>query len=166
MSSPQEATRSVLSRSTESPRTILAFHAVVIGLILSFTVGVTTTLAVSGAAVWMIPWVVGVGFLGGVGYAAAVFLVAKDDPSKLMLGQVTGTEYAEIQRVVLGDSSSGEHATPILGTPHAAPGVVTVLDSVVVESTATIDATAEIVAATHEEAQVEIVTDQREEGDV
>lgn len=104
----------MLSRRTESPRTILAFHATVIGILLTFALGATATLAWSGSMDWLIPWILGLGFLTASGYAGAVFWVAKDDPSKLMLGQVTGHEYAEIQRVVLGDSTTGERATPIL----------------------------------------------------
>ena len=102
-----------MSRRTESPRTILAFHATVIGILLTFDLGVVVSLATTGAADWLIPWVLGIGFTCAVAYAVAVFMVAKNDPSKLMLGQVTGQEYAEIQRVVLGDSTTGERTTPV-----------------------------------------------------
>jgi hypothetical protein len=40
---------------------------------------------------------------------AVVLTFSWKDPSKLMLGQITGREYAVIQRLTLGDSNAGEH---------------------------------------------------------
>ncbi len=72
-------------------------------------VGSVAVLADSDEHADLLPWILGLGFLFVVALTAAIFVLMAKNPSKLMLGQVTGAEYADIQRVVmLGDSRSGE----------------------------------------------------------
>lgn len=100
-----EALRGVHSRRTENPKTILAFYATVLGLTLAAVVGLAGVLASTGTAIWLIPWLVLFGATLVVAALSAVFVVALRDPSKLMLGQVTGNEYVEIQRLTLRTAS-------------------------------------------------------------
>jgi hypothetical protein len=45
---------------------------------------------------------------------SAVLLIGWKDPSKLMLGQITGRDYALIQRLTLGDSNAGERVQDVI----------------------------------------------------
>ncbi|MBI2242767.1 MAG: hypothetical protein HYU55_02010 [Nocardioides sp.] len=114
MSLPSDAWRGIQTRRTENPRTILAFYATVIGLLLAAGLGTASAILISDSATYLLPWVLGFCGLMFVMIVGGVFLVSLNDPSKLQLGQVTGEEYAEIQRVALGDSSSGERVTAIV----------------------------------------------------
>ncbi|GAA2082162.1 hypothetical protein GCM10009840_17810 [Pseudolysinimonas kribbensis] len=114
MSLPNDALRAVTRKRTENPKTVLAFYATVLGILLAAGVAAASVMLATGEGVVYVPWILGfcgVVFLLIVG---GVFWVGKTDPSKLMLGQVTGEEYAEIQRVQLGDSSTGERIAPLL----------------------------------------------------
>jgi hypothetical protein len=110
------------SSKTYNPKTFLAYFATLFGLVL---VGATTlcgVLAWTGTAVWLIPFVFGFVGLVTLFVLVGIFVVMLVDPSKVMLTQVSGTEYVEIQRATLGDSSSGtrlevvdaEHLTVVL----------------------------------------------------
>jgi hypothetical protein len=104
-----EVTSAVRNRHTVNPKTILGYFAIVLGLLLTATVGATGTLAATGVYTDAIPWILG--FAGFVFLFLLIgpFVVAWKDPSKLMLTQVTGTEYVQIQqRRLLGDSDQGE----------------------------------------------------------
>lgn len=63
-----------------------------------------------------IPFVLGFDALVTVGLGTAVIVIAWKDPSRLMLGQITASEYAKIRRLHLGDSQQGEHAARVVGT--------------------------------------------------
>lgn len=112
--------RSVRSNRTENPKTVLAFFATVLGIVLTAVVLATGLLVRQGGYEGAVIAVLVFGGGLAVLLIGAVFTLTLKDPSKLMLGQVTGTEYAEIQRVTLGDSSSGERTAallPVLGAP-------------------------------------------------
>ena len=103
-----EVWRAVKDKQTSSPRTVLGFYATVIGILVSACVAAAGVLAKTGTATDLIPWVLGFGGLVLLLVLVGVFIVTLIDPSKLMLGHVTGSEYAEIHRVALGDSGAGE----------------------------------------------------------
>lgn len=119
-----DATRTVRRRYTENPRTVLAFYATVLGLALAAVIGLVATLASTHVMTDAIPWLIVFAGAIFVALVAGVFVVMLIDPSKLMLGQVTGHEYAEIQRLSLGDSRSGEREIPIA---QAGPGAPVIL---------------------------------------
>lgn len=117
-----ELMRAMRSNRTENPKTVLAFFATVLGIVLAAVVVAVGLLVRANGPEGT---VVGVLIFGGVIATlliTAVFVLTVLDPSKLMLGQVTGTEYAEIQRVTLGDSSTGERTAALL--PSLAAPVV------------------------------------------
>ncbi|WP_284744598.1 hypothetical protein [Amycolatopsis sp. RTGN1] len=109
-----ELTRQVAQRSTTSPRNVLGFYASVLGIILTGTVGIVTTLATTDTYVACIPWVLGFsGFLIVLTIISVLYINIKH-PANLMLGQVSGSEYAEISRVmVLGNDMAGERKVVI-----------------------------------------------------
>ena len=121
-----DITRAVASRQTVNPRTVLAFYGTVLGLTFGAILGAVAILASTDTATYLIPWLLGFGGIILVLLLVAVFVVTLKDPSKLMLGQITGTEYAAIHRAILGSSSTGEHLAliederllvPATGTP-------------------------------------------------
>jgi hypothetical protein len=102
------AIEAIRARRTSNPKTVLGFYATVLGLLLSACVGAAFVLAETKTATYLIPWVLGFGALVFVMLVAGVFVITLTDPSKLMLGQITGSEYVAIHQAVLGDSLTGE----------------------------------------------------------
>jgi hypothetical protein len=49
-----------------------------------------------------------------VALGAAILVITWKDPSRLMLGPVTGREYESIRRLHLGDNRVGEHRQPVV----------------------------------------------------
>jgi hypothetical protein len=72
-----------------------------------------TVLATTKTALHLIPWLLAFVGLIVLLLLGGVFAVTLSNPSKLMLGQVSGTEYAEIHRAVIGDSLSGKKVITI-----------------------------------------------------
>jgi hypothetical protein len=109
-----ELSNAVRSRQVSNPRTVLGFYATVLAILLSGDIAAVAVLASSHVNTFLIPWLLG--FAGFIVFMllAGVFVVTLIDPSKLMLGQITGTEYAQIHRVVLGDSDSGQRIESII----------------------------------------------------
>lgn len=101
-------TQGIRHRRNESPRTVLAFAATVLGLALAGDVGAVGVLAGTGVSTYLIPWLLGFAALLVVALLVTVFLIALRDPSKLMLGQVTGTEYVKIQSSLVRSSNTVE----------------------------------------------------------
>jgi hypothetical protein len=113
-----QITNAVRSRQSINPRTVLGFYATVLGILATAAVTGAAVLASADRETWLIPWLFG--FSGAVLLLLliGVFIVTLIDPSKLMLTQVSGTEYAAIQQqVVLGDSTSGERLVLEAATP-------------------------------------------------
>jgi hypothetical protein len=105
-----ELTQAVRGRQTVNPRTVLGFLATVLGLVLTASIAGVWILASTSVGTYLIPWLLIFCAILAVLLIGGVFAVTLIDPSRLMLGQVTGTEYAEIQRAVLGDSIRGERS--------------------------------------------------------
>jgi hypothetical protein len=104
-----EMVKAVQSRHTINPKTVLGFYATVVGALLSASVAAIAFMADSERWGRFIPWILLFDAIVVLGLLIGVFIVTLIDPSKLMLTQVSGTEYAAIQRrVILGDSTSGE----------------------------------------------------------
>jgi hypothetical protein len=114
----------VRRRYTENPRTVLGFFATVLGLILAADIAAVATLAYADVKTGLIPWLLGFAGVVFVALVGAVLVIALVDPSKLMLGRVTGSEYAEIQRLTLGDSRAGERELPVTQAGRGAPIVL------------------------------------------
>lgn len=83
--------------------------------LIAASAAVIIALAASDSANF-IPFVLGFGALVTVALGAAIIAIAWKDPSRLMLGQITAREYANIRRLHLGDDKWGEHPTPVVGS--------------------------------------------------
>lgn len=111
---------------THNPKTVLAFLATVLGIAVAGSTGAGSAVLLSGKLLWLAP--IAFGFAGAlvVAVLVVVFIIIWKDPSKLLLTQLSGSEYLSIQReIVLGDSTSGEKRVsvppsldnPTLGEP-------------------------------------------------
>lgn len=121
----------VRSRQTINPKTVLGFYATILGIMLTATIVIVSVLAKTGKQLNLIPWLLAFSGMVFVLLVAGVFIITLVDPSKLMLTQVTGTEYAAIQhQVILGDSSAGERVELVA----AMPGVDSTPEPLTVES--------------------------------
>jgi hypothetical protein len=116
-----EALRGVVQRRTEQPKTVLGFYAISSAVMFSGMIGLVSVLAITGSAVFLIPYLAITAVVLFVALMLGVFLINVNSPEKLMLGQVTGSEFVEIQRVQLGDSRSGERVEliPRGGAPYS-----------------------------------------------
>jgi len=90
--------------------------------ILAASVTVSGILANTGVLVHLIPYVLGSAAVLAILITMSVVVINYKRPQSLMLGEITGTEYAAIERtVLLGDSRQGERAVvthePVSGTP-------------------------------------------------
>jgi hypothetical protein len=81
---------------------VAASAAIVIGLVASDSAG-------------YIPWVLAFDAVITVALGAAVIIIAWKDPSRLMLGPITASEYTNIRRLHLGDDQQGEHSARVIG---------------------------------------------------
>ncbi|MFG2037530.1 hypothetical protein [Dactylosporangium sp. NPDC048998] len=102
----KEVTEAVRGRQTINPRTVLGFYATVLGLLLAAVVSGSAVLASTKTATWLIPWLILFAAVMFVALIAGVFVITLIDPSKLMLTQISGTEYATIRKITLGSSES------------------------------------------------------------
>lgn len=105
----------VAQRHTVNPRTVLGFYATIISVVFAGVLASVTTLAINDVATWLIPWILGVGFMIVISVIGVVAFINIKKPANLMLGQISGREYAEISRVTLGDDQSGERVVQVEG---------------------------------------------------
>ncbi len=110
----REMLSSVQSRQIASPKTVLGFYAGVMAILDSASLVAIGVLAQTHTMTWLIPWILGFAAAVFVLLLGGVFALNLFDPSKLMLGQVSGTEYAALHSVRLGDSATGERDAIIL----------------------------------------------------
>jgi hypothetical protein len=120
-----ELTNAIRSRQVSNPRTVLGFYAGVLAIVLAGDVTAVGILASNKVATSLIPWLLGFAALLVLLLLTGVFIVTLIDPSKLMLGQITGTEYANIHRIVLGDSDSGQRLETVQAVPTEATVIAT-----------------------------------------
>lgn len=121
----------IKSSRTFRPKTFLAFYATILGIVLAACLSSTAMLAITKTAVELIPLILCFAAVMVLLLVGGVFAVMLINPSKVMLTQVSGTEYVEIQRAVLGDSRSGkEPPSPVSNESMAMKSV----DQVVVRN--------------------------------
>jgi hypothetical protein len=127
-----QLTHAIRTGEYRSPRTVLGFFAGMVGIAATVLIFVIWLLEKSANLRYLIPIVLTVFLAIFLFVLVGVMLIALKDPSKLMLGQISGRDYAEIQRVTLGDSRSGEHVENVMIIPPS-PSMITV-DAAVTES--------------------------------
>jgi hypothetical protein len=129
-----EFTRAVAQRQTINPRTVLGFYATIILILLTASISMVTVLATTKTATEFIPWIISFTALGVLAIIGGVFYINIRRPANLMLGQITGTEYAEIHKqVILGNSSNGERLATTTGSSESTvdPDAITIDETVV-----------------------------------
>lgn len=102
-----EHVQGVVKRTTSNPRTILAFWGVALSVIVSGTVGTVGFLASSESRYLVLPTLIFGGTLI-VAIIVGLFVLCIVKPQRLMLGQISGTEYVAIEQRIYGDSDNGE----------------------------------------------------------
>jgi hypothetical protein len=110
----QEVMRAVRGGERTSPKTVLGFLAIMVSILASATVFSVLFLSEKSKLYYLIPIVLMVFIVVFVLITGAVLLIGWKDPSKLMLGQITGRDYALIQRLTLGDSNAGERVDNVI----------------------------------------------------
>jgi hypothetical protein len=111
----KQAVESISQRQSSSPRTILGFLLGMYGALIGGSAAVIIGLVASSSDEY-IPFVLAFAALVTLALGCAVIIIAWKDPSRLMLGQVTASEYATIRRLHLGDDKQGEHVGRVVGT--------------------------------------------------
>jgi hypothetical protein len=91
-----------------SPKTVLGFCAIVLGIVATACVAATSVLAWHEATDQYALLPLGFFALFTVAMFAAVWWVLLKDPTKLQLGQMTGREFIDYQKLTLGDSTTGD----------------------------------------------------------
>jgi len=116
-----QITRLVRSRSTANPKTPLGFYAAAIVGLLTGSVTISGILATSGVLLDLVPYILGVGAGLSLLIVIGVFAINYGRPQNLTLGQITGREFAAIEKVTLGDSRQGERVVVAGTTPVETP---------------------------------------------
>lgn len=98
-----------------TPKTVLGFYAGVMAIVELGVVGVITVLATNDSLRYLVPWTLLFAALVLVALIGIVVAMNIRDPSKLQLGQMTGREFIDYQRLTLGDSVSGEYTEEVSG---------------------------------------------------
>ena len=100
--------RAVRASQQVRPNNVLSFYVIVLlviegacGLALGFLGG-------RSSLHYLVPYVLGFAAISFLGILITVIVLTVKFPEKLMLGEVSGTEYVEIQQATLGDSRTGE----------------------------------------------------------
>jgi hypothetical protein len=106
-------TRQILSRQHSSPKTVLGFFGACLAILAAADVPIIAVLARKQSLHYLIPYALIIPLVILVLVVVVVLMVVIfGDPTKLMLGEMTGSEYGEYQRMMVGDSISG--ARPII----------------------------------------------------
>ena len=111
----QQAIESISRRESSAPKTILGFLLGMYGVLIAASAAVILGLVASDSSE-LVVYVLGFGALVTVALGAAVIVIAWKDPSRLMLGQVSAREYANIRRLHLGDDKQGDQPTRVIGS--------------------------------------------------
>lgn len=110
----QEVVRAFRSGERTSPKTVLGFLAIMVSILATASIFSVWLLSSKPNLYYLIPIVLIVFVILFILVISAVLLIGWKDPSKLMLGQITGRDYALIQRLTLGDSNAGERVQDVI----------------------------------------------------
>jgi hypothetical protein len=109
-----ELTRAVRSGERSAPKTVLGFAGIMISIIATVVIAALWIIADKPTLRYLVPLIIAGFFVAAIGIICLVLRMCWKDPSKLMLGQITGRDYALIQRLTLGDSTSGDKSSDIV----------------------------------------------------
>ncbi len=110
-----ELTRAFKGGERSSPKTVLGFFAIMIGIAGTTAVAAIAFIAGVDKLRYLVPVILIVFLVVFLSVMIVVMVLSWKDPSKLMLGQITGRDYVLIQqqKMTLGDSTSGEHVDEV-----------------------------------------------------
>jgi hypothetical protein len=126
---PTGLSRSIRATEQSGPKTVLGFFAAVLGIEAATTVALVVALTATDHAA-LAAIVLGAAFLIFVGIVGWVLVAMQRDPSRLVVGPMTGREFLDYQRWTAGDSLVGEYEdtvvvrsidTPVAGELGPAP---------------------------------------------
>ena len=103
-----DATEAITSASYRSPKTVLAFFAVIVGVLVSGAVITVAAVARFVELHYLIVPILSFTACVVLLVLVCVFVTAWKDPTILMLGQVTGDIYIQNRKLTLGDSTVGD----------------------------------------------------------
>lgn len=118
----REIAHEIRGGTYRSPKTILGFFAIVVGLVLAAVVTTVAVLARAESLHALIPWILGFAAILVVVVLAGIFFTAWKDPTVLMLGQITGHDYIENRKLTLGDSIAGEYIEDVVQSSELVRG--------------------------------------------
>lgn len=105
----EQVTHAIRGGQYSAPKTVLGFLGVIALIIASFaSVAIITFASTSGLHWLVLPTLLFVG-VGAVALVWAVLHLAREDPTPLVLGEITGDEFIANRKVTKGDSVSGEY---------------------------------------------------------
>ena len=99
--------RQIAAAEQTAPKTVLAFIATTLAIIAAATGVLTVGLAAAGHGI-LAASALGGGFVLFASLLVWVVAAFQKDPSRLVLGPMTGREFLEYQRWTAGDSVAGE----------------------------------------------------------
>lgn len=114
-----------LSGLFRSPKTILGFFAILIGILGLSIFGLTKIFAQVDSLRIYIPWLLRFGAGAFIFVSLAILITAWINPEKLMLGEVRGEVYLQMLRLRQGDSATGDVIEQIPIYPPIEPGATT-----------------------------------------
>jgi hypothetical protein len=126
--------QAIRARQSTNPRTLLAFYGSVLAIVIIGAVGAVTALAETHTMTYLIPWILVFAGVVIVALLVGVFVLTIVDPSSLMLGQVTASDYVAIHRLRLGDSDMGERESTLV-LPSEMPSVPKLVSPAATEGT-------------------------------
>ena len=99
----------------KSPKTVLGFFAIILGILWTATAGILKVLlgSTDPAVLMLVPQLLYFSCVLTTGVVAAVGVITWFDPTKLQLGQMSGEAYVDYTKLVQGDSSSKEYLATI-----------------------------------------------------
>lgn len=109
-------------RGREAPKTIVGFLVVVYGMLMAGATATAIGLATTKEADLVVYVLIFIAVIT-VAFGIVLLVITWKDPSRLMLGPMSGREYAALRYILQGDDSSGERIERLLGPPviEAAP---------------------------------------------
>jgi len=110
-------------RSRDSPKTIVGFLVAMYGILVAGSGAAAVGLANTDKS-GLVPYILVFIAVITVALGVAVLVITWKDPSRLMLGQVSGREYAAIRYIAQGDDASGERLERLLGSGEPGAAVV------------------------------------------
>ena len=114
-------TQAIKSGQYSAPKTVLGFLGGIALIVAALASVAIVTFASSSDLHWLLIPVLLFVALGSVALVWAVLRLAREDPTPLVLGEMTGGDYIAHRKLTKGDSTSGEYIELPSTTPSGDP---------------------------------------------